>query len=232
MELPVWNRTFTTDLNFGNGSPDIVSRNWTGLGDIRLKGIYTGFSEDLSSGLTFGVKLPTGSDSHDPDVVDRDTQISSGSTDLLLGGFHRARFGNSQLELVRAGGTGFAGAEAGRLSSRTRSGRGGGNLLRRPFAGPREDFAGGAGHRLLARTRQRFRCRTPDDSGYQRVLLSPGIEFHLHPVKYLCGRGNSGLSKYEWQPARGSGIGQGEPELYVLKCRGAKFPCHARPAQR
>lgn len=23
----------------------------------------------------------------------------------------------------------------------------------------------------------------PDDSGYQRVLLSPGIEFHLHPVK-------------------------------------------------
>jgi hypothetical protein len=23
----------------------------------------------------------------------------------------------------------------------------------------------------------------PDDSGYERVLLSPGIEFHLHPVK-------------------------------------------------
>lgn len=94
-EVPVWNRTFTTDLNFGAGGPDIVSRNWTGLGDIRLKGIYTGFSEDLSSGLTFGVKLPTGSASHFDDVVDRDTQISSGSTDLLLGGFHRARFGDS-----------------------------------------------------------------------------------------------------------------------------------------
>ena len=23
----------------------------------------------------------------------------------------------------------------------------------------------------------------PDNSGYQRVLLSPGVEFHLHPVK-------------------------------------------------
>ena len=23
----------------------------------------------------------------------------------------------------------------------------------------------------------------PDNSGYQRILLSPGIEFHLHPVK-------------------------------------------------
>ena len=23
----------------------------------------------------------------------------------------------------------------------------------------------------------------PDDSGYQRILLSPGIEFHIHPVK-------------------------------------------------
>jgi len=23
----------------------------------------------------------------------------------------------------------------------------------------------------------------PDNSGYQRILLSPGIEFHIHPVK-------------------------------------------------
>src|ERR1017187_6690244 len=26
VELPVWNRTFTTDLNFGSGSPQIVSK--------------------------------------------------------------------------------------------------------------------------------------------------------------------------------------------------------------
>ena len=23
----------------------------------------------------------------------------------------------------------------------------------------------------------------PDDTGYQRLMLSPGIEFHIHPVK-------------------------------------------------
>ncbi len=77
-----------------DGNP--VNRRWETLGDIRLKAIYTGFSEDLSSGLTLGVKLPTGSISRDADVVDRDTQIGTGSTDVLFGGFHRARFGSSR----------------------------------------------------------------------------------------------------------------------------------------
>ena len=90
VELPFANRTFDSAGN-------AAALNWTGLGDIRLKGIYTGFSEDLSSGLTFGMKLPTGSFSHTMSLggIDRDTQIGSGSTDILLGGFHRDRFGAS-----------------------------------------------------------------------------------------------------------------------------------------
>ena len=62
-------------------------------GDIRLEGIYTGFSDDMSSGLTFGVKLPTGDDSHNDAYgdIDRDSEIGTGSTDVLLGGFHRHR---------------------------------------------------------------------------------------------------------------------------------------------
>ena len=63
--------------------------NWSQLGDIRIEGIYTGFFADLSAGVTFGLKLPTGSYTEDPDVVDRDTQIGTGSTDILLGGFYR-----------------------------------------------------------------------------------------------------------------------------------------------
>ena len=61
------------------------------MGDIRLKGIYTGFSPDLSTGLTFGFKLPTGSYSHNNAYgdVDRDSEIGTGSTDILLGAFHR-----------------------------------------------------------------------------------------------------------------------------------------------
>jgi hypothetical protein len=85
MEVPYDFRYFKgTDEN---GS--VASRNWSQLGDIRIEGIYTGFSPDLSSGVTLGLKLPTGSDWFDPALVDRDTQIGTGSTDLLLGGFHR-----------------------------------------------------------------------------------------------------------------------------------------------
>lgn len=92
-EVPYWDRKFTTDQNFPEaaGTPtDDVTVHWSDLGDIRIQGIYTGFSEDLSTGLTFGLKLPTGSYQYDNIVVDRDSAIGSGSTDILLGGFHRA----------------------------------------------------------------------------------------------------------------------------------------------
>ena len=59
------------------------------MGDIRIKGAYTGFSADMSTGLTFGVKLANGDSSY-PNF-DADTQIGSGSTDLLLGGYHLGR---------------------------------------------------------------------------------------------------------------------------------------------
>ena len=50
-------------------------------------GMYTGFFRDMSTGIIFGVKLPTGT--FQAFGFDRDTQIGSGSTDLLLGAFHR-----------------------------------------------------------------------------------------------------------------------------------------------
>ena len=49
--------------------------------------MYAGFFDDMSTGVTFGFKLPTGT--YTAYGLDRDTQIGSGSTDLLLGGFHR-----------------------------------------------------------------------------------------------------------------------------------------------
>ena|ERR1700722_18404498 len=81
-EIPYTDRTFrtlvdpTTVGTFEHGS----------LGDIRLMGVYSGFSPDMSTGVIFGAKLPTG-DSTYPDF-DRDTEIGSGSTDILLGGYH------------------------------------------------------------------------------------------------------------------------------------------------
>jgi hypothetical protein len=89
VEVPIWSRTFKTDTNFGGDTPNVQSDSWTGLGDIRIRGIYTGFSEDMSTGVTYGLKLPTGNNLHNPSFVDPDTQLGTGSTDLLLGAFHR-----------------------------------------------------------------------------------------------------------------------------------------------
>ena len=50
-------------------------------------GMYTGFFKDMSTGVIFGLKLPTGT--FPASGIDRDTQIGTGSTDLLLGAFHR-----------------------------------------------------------------------------------------------------------------------------------------------
>lgn len=80
-EVPVWNRYFRTTDDDGN----IASATHTSFGDIRLMGMYTGLSEDMSTGIQLGLKLPTGS--FHESLLDRDTQIGTGTTDLLLGGY-------------------------------------------------------------------------------------------------------------------------------------------------
>ena len=179
LEIPYDFRTFKTDIGGGN----IVTRNWSQLGDIRLEGIYTGFFADLSAGLTFGLKLPTGDYSFDPDIVDRDTQIGTGSTDALLGGFYRGNLNRNQTWDY------FAQAELD-LPVLTQAGY-------RP--GVELDAAAGVDYKGLTLGRVKiaplaqviFSERTgdtgpnadPENSGYQRILLSPGVEFHIHPVK-------------------------------------------------
>ena len=46
-----------------------------------------------------------------------------------------------------------------------------------------QNFTAGAGDFFRAEQRQRRRNADPDNTGYQRLMLSPGIEFHIHPVK-------------------------------------------------
>lgn len=83
--VPYWERSFDTNANFGGGAPQIVNSKTNTLSDIRLMGIYSGFSPDMSTGLIFGLKLPTGT--YTAPGFDRDTQPGTGSTDLLLGGY-------------------------------------------------------------------------------------------------------------------------------------------------
>lgn len=82
LEVPYWSRYFRTTADDGGA----VATTHSAVGDIRLRALYTGASADMSSGLSFGLKLPTG-DWQAPGF-DRDTEIGSGSTDLLLGAYH------------------------------------------------------------------------------------------------------------------------------------------------
>ena len=103
--------------NYGNQT---ATAYWGALGDIRLEGIYTGFFADKSAGVTFGLKLPTGDWTYNNAYgdVDRDSEIGSGSTDILLGGFYRGNLDRDRkMGLVRAGAAGCAGADSGRISS-------------------------------------------------------------------------------------------------------------------
>ena len=85
VRIPTANRSLTTDTQsteFG-----ITTFNSKDIGDIEIMGMYTGFFKDMSTGIMFGVKLPTGT--FTAPGLDRDTQIGTGSTDLELGAFHR-----------------------------------------------------------------------------------------------------------------------------------------------
>jgi hypothetical protein len=60
------------------------------VGDVRVNAIYSGFLDDMSSGITFGLKLPTGEDN--ARNVARNMQIGTGSTDFLLGAYKLGKF--------------------------------------------------------------------------------------------------------------------------------------------
>lgn len=86
LELPYAFRYFKSTADSGK----IFGTNFNTIGDIRIQGMYTGLSEDMSTGLLAGVKVPSGWWTYPH--ADRDTQIGSGSTDLLLGAYHLGTF--------------------------------------------------------------------------------------------------------------------------------------------
>ena len=106
--IPVWNRSFITDNNGTPGvtdasqnvTPLLLSSTATVLSDIRLMGEYTGLSEDMSFGIQFGLKLPTGPNDagayyQGSPIMDQDTQPGTGTTDTLLGAYKVGNLGPS-----------------------------------------------------------------------------------------------------------------------------------------
>ncbi|MFI5361873.1 MAG: hypothetical protein ACHQ49_07880 [Elusimicrobiota bacterium] len=147
------------------------------IGDIRARGVYSGFSPGMSSGLTFGLKLPTGP-FRTPDFA-RDSQIGAGGTDLLLGAYHKGRiatggawswFSNGAWDepLLDSGGY-RPGAEIDAALGAAYDGWSVGGLRVAPFA----QAVG------TLRWRDLGTSADPADSGYRRVLLSPGLEVSM-----------------------------------------------------
>jgi hypothetical protein len=182
-EVQLANRYFKT--TGGPTGDDIVSLDWNAVGDTRIQGIYTGFSPDQSLGITFGAKLPTGNWRHSdgyPDI-DRDSEIGTGSTDALFGGFYRnfltpdgsvGWFAQFEADIPVLFQQGYRpGAEADAALGIDLNGIRFGRMAVTPIAQILNGIRG---------TDTGPEAANPIASGYERILLSPGIEFDLHPL--------------------------------------------------
>jgi hypothetical protein len=173
-EIPLTNRAFrTTDP----GSP--TTFNAASLGDIRVMAVYTGLSHDMSTGLIAGVRLPTGD--FRAAGFDRDVEIGSGSTDLLLGGYHSGQVGGNEnwtylvqalSDLPVAGQDGYTpGDEVDASASITYGGWSSkdSKLKLEPLL------------QLIGslRASDHGPAANPDNTGYQRLLISPGVQLDV-----------------------------------------------------
>lgn len=182
LEVPYWERNYA-GAYVGNNQ-DVHEFDMNSIGDIRLMGMWTGWSADMSTGLLAGFKVPSG-DWHYP-PYDRDTQIGTGSTDLLLGFYKR---GYLPLSLE------------GRPLSWFFQG-----MYDLPFAyqdhyEPGREFDGSIGAYynigevgpftemtpMLSflgsdRARDRGTNASPDDTGYDKVQIAPGLETTIREV--------------------------------------------------
>ena len=177
-EIPYWDRLFVTTQADGS----IAGFHHQALGDIRLLGMYTGFSDDLSSGVYFGLKLPTGDYTYPH--FDRDTSIGSGSTDTLIGGYHEAGLdtANSWTWFVQG---------QWQRAFKSRDGYRPGNELDGATGVYYSGWEMGAKTTLAPVLQVLVSDRWQDsgprasagDSGYQRLLLAPGLELDTGKLK-------------------------------------------------
>jgi hypothetical protein len=176
-EIPYTDRAFTTDT----GSA-IATFDHSALGDIRLMGVYSGFSPDMSTGIVFGVKLPTGD--HSYANFDPDTEIGSGSTDLLLGAYKTGAltvdqsfswFGQILWQHEMATQDGYRpGAEL--------NGAAGVSYNNWSLA-PNATIAPVLQVLVSDRERDGGAAGDPANTGYQRVIVSPGVALSVDQWK-------------------------------------------------
>ncbi len=174
-EVPYWTRTFRT-----LGDDGVDTFNHSAFGDIRLRGMYTGFSHDMSTGITFGVKLPTG----DWKYVnfDRDTEIGTGSTDILIGAFHRGALtkDNSFSYFVQMQWDKPVASQGGYTPGEEWDGALGAHYNGLTLGGGKIRVSPVFQVLVSQRARDSGANADPADSGYSRAIASPGVEVGLN----------------------------------------------------
>jgi hypothetical protein len=178
IEVPYWQRHFSTLNDAGNPA----SFDHGAVGDIRVMGTYTGFSPDRSSGMLFGAKLATGNWTYHG--FDRDTEIGTGTTDLLVGGYHQWKFATNMSW------SGFVQAIAD-LPANSRQGYRPGNEIDAAIGAYPEGWRVGDNAQLtpilqaLVSLRQHDRGTQADpaNSGYQRLLIAPALELQWQRIR-------------------------------------------------
>lgn len=187
IRVPYVDRAFSTDTNFPAMPSMVQTFDSRSFGDVEITGMYTGFAADLSTGIMFGLKLPTGT--FTANGLDRDTQIGSGSTDLILGAFHRGMItGDNAWQY-------FAQVRWQQPFAYQSAYNPGDGLVEVYKPGFQVDAAAGVVYnnlynvlgfdkiapllQIIASHRQRDSgpAADPLNSGFDRLMISPGIEF-------------------------------------------------------
>ncbi len=191
LELPIYSRQFTStdDGTVAGPAGSLYTANLTDLGDMTLTALYTGISEDRSTGLSLGAKLPTGNYTVPNGPLggpefDRDTLTGTGSTDLVLGAYHVCGL-NSDDSLAW-----FVQAKV-QFAARTRNDYRPGNDLNGALGLTWSFGTRGSQTRITPvlqligsyRERDSGANSDPDNSGYKRLLLAPGVEARIGKVR-------------------------------------------------
>ena len=204
LQVPYESRTFTATADNG----EIAAYSHSAWGDVRIKGIYSGFSDDMSAGITFGLKLPTGDNTFGH--FDPDTQIGTGSTDVLLGTYLLGRlpacdrwdwFMTSLLDQPALTQNGYRpGSEFDLVAGIYYDGLRVKGIKIAPVA-----QIIGSHH-----WRDSGMSASPRDTGYDRMLFSPGIEFDMGRISLYA---DVAFPAYQ----RVNGNQLVAPELYTAK---------------
>ena len=182
--VPYTIRTFRTQ----GEANDVNQYNHANFGDVRIWGMYTGLSEDMSLGLLAGFKLPTGD--HTYQHFDRDTAIGTGSTDLLLGAYKLGTFpnriGNLNLTFRKRPFNWFLQLQyeypfttTGNYTPGKEFDGAAGIYYNFGQVGPLKELAPMFTMLGSARTRDQGAEADPPNSGYDRLLLAPGGEIRF-----------------------------------------------------